>query len=125
MLAAGGGAEELGFERGGWAQTAGDAGEDQRDIAGAEDAGDEGEEGESLRVVDVLTEGFGKIAAVAMSMRTRPRTRPMRAGMGRSAGSGWGRLVGAVRAWDIRGIRAHNRNNVKLILMGPQKDGRP
>jgi len=64
VAASGGAAEEPGFERGGAEQTTVDAGEDQGDIAGAEDAGDEGEAGEGFRVVGVLLEEVGEVPAV-------------------------------------------------------------
>ena len=64
VLAAGGAPAEPGFERGGAEQTAGDAGEDQREIAGAEDCGDEGEAGEDMRVGGVLAQRVGEILAV-------------------------------------------------------------
>ncbi len=62
--AAGGAPAEPGFERGGAEQTAGDAGEDQREIAGAEDCGDEGEAGEDMRVGGMLAQRVGEVLAV-------------------------------------------------------------
>ena len=64
IAATGGAPEEPGFERGGAEQTAGDAGEDQRDIAGVEDAGNEGEAGEDIGVGGVLLEGVGEVPAI-------------------------------------------------------------
>jgi hypothetical protein len=64
LVATGGEAEKPGFERGGAEQTTVDAGEDQGNIAGAEDAGNEGETGEGFRVVGVLLEEVGEVAAV-------------------------------------------------------------
>jgi hypothetical protein len=64
LVAAGGAAEEPGFECRGAEQTAGEAGEDQGDVAGAEDAGDEGEAREDMRVCGVLLEGVGEVPAV-------------------------------------------------------------
>ena len=62
--AAGAVAEQPFFERGGAQQAAGDAGEDQGDIAGGEDAGDEGEEGEDIRACGVLLESVGEVFTV-------------------------------------------------------------
>jgi hypothetical protein len=90
LVAAGGAEEESGFECRGAEQTAGDAGEDQRDVAGAEDAGDEGEAREGMRACGVLLEGVGEVPAVgderaeeAEDLADASRLGPIGIGLGR------------------------------------------
>jgi len=64
IVAAGGEAAEPFFEGGGAEQAARDAGEDQREIVGAEAHCEEGEAGEDLRVGDVLAQRVDEIPAV-------------------------------------------------------------
>jgi hypothetical protein len=64
VAAPGGELGEPVFEGGGAEQAAGDAGEDQGDVAGAEDAGDEGEAGEDFGGSGVLLEGVGEVPAI-------------------------------------------------------------
>ncbi len=64
VAAARGAAAEPGFERGGAKQPTGDAGEDAREIGGAEDPGEEGEAGRQMRGGGVLLEAVGEGLAV-------------------------------------------------------------
>ena len=64
VVAAGGGPAEPCFERRGAKQAACDAGEDLREVAGAEDDREKGEAGEDLRVGGVLAQRLREIPAV-------------------------------------------------------------
>jgi len=63
-MAAGSALAEPFFERSGAEQTAGDTGEDLREIGGGEGCGDEGEAGEDVRGGGVLLKRSGEILAV-------------------------------------------------------------